>query len=40
LILLDVMLPKLDGFDVCRELRRSGIRTPIILLTARSQEAE
>jgi len=40
LILLDVMLPKLDGFDVCRELRRAGIRTPIILLTARSQEAE
>jgi DNA-binding response OmpR family regulator len=40
LILLDVMLPKMDGFDVCRELRRAGIRTPIILLTARSQEAE
>jgi DNA-binding response OmpR family regulator len=40
LILLDVMLPKKDGFDVCRELRRAGIRTPIILLTARSQEAE
>jgi DNA-binding response OmpR family regulator len=40
LILLDVMLPKLDGFDVCRELRCSGVRTPIILLTARSQEAE
>jgi DNA-binding response OmpR family regulator len=40
LILLDVMLPKIDGFDVCRELRRAGIRTPIILLTARSQEAE
>jgi DNA-binding response OmpR family regulator len=40
LILLDVMLPKLDGFDVCRELRRAGIETPIILLTARSQEAE
>ena len=40
LILLDVMLPKKDGFDVCRELRRAGVRTPIILLTARSQEAE
>ena len=26
LILLDIMLPKLDGFDVCRELRRSGVR--------------
>jgi DNA-binding response OmpR family regulator len=40
LILLDVMLPHMDGFDVCRGLRRSGITTPIILLTARSQEAE
>src|SRR5688500_9975003 len=39
-ILLDVMLPKKDGFEVCRELRRDGIRTPIILLTARTQEAE
>jgi len=40
LILLDVMLPRKDGFQVCRELRRGGIRTPIILLTARAQEAE
>jgi DNA-binding response OmpR family regulator len=40
LILLDVMLPKMDGFDVCLELRRAGVATPIILLTARSQEAE
>lgn len=40
LILLDVMLPKLDGFDVCSELRRAGVSTPIILLTARTQEAE
>ncbi len=40
LILLDVMLPKKDGFQVCRELRRSGVTTPIILLTARSLEAE
>jgi len=40
LILLDVMLPKKDGFQVCRELRRSGISTPIVLLTARAQEAE
>ena len=30
LILLDVMLPRKDGFEVCRELRRAGIRTPII----------
>ena len=40
LILLDVMLPKLDGYEVCRELRRRKIRTPIILLTAKVQEAE
>jgi DNA-binding response OmpR family regulator len=40
LILLDVMLPGKDGFEVCRELRRAGVRTPIILLTARTHEAE
>ena len=40
LILLDVMLPGKDGFDVCRELRRSGVRTPIIMMTAKSHEAE
>jgi len=40
LILLDVMLPGRDGFQVCRELRRGGVTTPIILLTARTQEAE
>jgi two-component system alkaline phosphatase synthesis response regulator PhoP len=40
LILLDVMLPGKDGFEVCRELRRAGLRTPILMLTARAQEAE
>ena len=40
LILLDVMLPKLDGIQVCRELRQRGIRTPIIMLTAKSQEGD
>jgi DNA-binding response OmpR family regulator len=40
LIVLDVMLPKKDGFEVCRELRKAGVRTPIILLTAKSHEAE
>ncbi len=40
LILLDVMLPKMDGFDVCSELRKAGVLAPIILLTARAQEAE
>jgi DNA-binding response OmpR family regulator len=39
-ILLDVMLPKMDGFDVCGELRRAGVRSPIIMLTARVQESE
>jgi two-component system alkaline phosphatase synthesis response regulator PhoP len=40
LLLLDVMLPGRDGFEVCRELRRAGIRTPILMLTARAHEAE
>jgi len=40
LILLDIMLPKKDGFAVCRDLRRGGVRTPIIMLTARALEAE
>lgn len=40
LILLDVMLPGKDGFEVCRDLRRAGLRTPILLLTAKTQEAE
>ena len=40
LILLDVMLPKKDGFEVCRELRRHGLKTPIIMLTAKAHEAE
>jgi len=40
LLLLDVMLPGVDGFDVCRQLRHSGSKVPIILLTAKVQEAE
>jgi DNA-binding response OmpR family regulator len=40
LILLDVMLPGRDGFDVCRDVRRAGVETPILLLTARTHEAE
>ena len=40
LILLDVMLPRKDGFTVCRELRGAGIHTPVIMLTARGQEAD
>jgi DNA-binding response OmpR family regulator len=40
LILLDVMLPGKDGFEVCRELRRGGLKIPIIMLTAKAHEAE
>ena len=40
LILLDVMLPGKDGFEVCRDLRRHGLQTPILMLTARAQETE
>ena len=37
LIVLDVMLPRMNGFDVCRELRQRGVTTPILMLTARGQ---
>jgi two-component system alkaline phosphatase synthesis response regulator PhoP len=37
LIILDVMLPRKNGFDVCRDLRRRGVDSPIIMLTARGQ---
>ena len=37
LVLLDVMLPRLGGFDVLRELRRRNVETPVIMLTARGQ---
>jgi two-component system, OmpR family, alkaline phosphatase synthesis response regulator PhoP len=37
LIILDVMLPSKNGFDVCRHLRKSGVNTPILMLTARSE---
>ena len=40
LVVLDVMLPGKDGFDVCRDLRRAGTRTPILMLTAKTHEAE
>lgn len=40
LLILDVMLPGKDGFEVCRELRRAGVVTPILMLTARTMEAE
>jgi DNA-binding response OmpR family regulator len=40
LIILDVMLPRQSGFDVCKQLRAAGNRAPIIMLTARSMEVE
>jgi two-component system, OmpR family, alkaline phosphatase synthesis response regulator PhoP len=36
-IILDVMLPRKNGFDVCRDLRQRGVNTPILMLTARGQ---
>jgi len=40
LIILDVMLPGMSGLDVCRELRRTGVEVPIIMLTARGEEMD
>ena len=40
IILLDVMLPKMIGFDVCRTLRDEGNNVPVIILTAREEEAD
>ena len=40
LILLDVMLPKMIGFDVCRALRQEGNNVPVIILTAREEETD
>ena len=40
IILLDVMLPKMIGFDVCRTLREEGKNVPVIILTAREEEAD
>ncbi len=40
LILLDVMLPKMNGFDVCRALRQEGNSVPVIILTAREEETD
>ena len=38
MIVLDVMLPGMDGMDVCRQVRKEGIQTPILMLTAKSDE--
>jgi len=40
LIVLDIMLPKMNGYEVCRRLREAGIDAPIIMLTAKSEESD
>ncbi|PLX12084.1 MAG: DNA-binding response regulator [Marinilabiliales bacterium] len=40
LVLLDVMLPNMSGFDICKNARKNGISTPIILLTAKGEEID
>jgi DNA-binding response OmpR family regulator len=40
LILLDVMLPKISGFDICRKIRKDGNKTPVILITAKGEEID
>lgn len=40
LVLLDVMLPNISGFDICKKAREKGIQTPIILLTAKGEEID
>lgn len=40
LVVLDVMLPKVSGFDVCKKARASGVKTPIIMLTAKGEEID
>ena len=40
LIILDLMLPRLSGYEVCRRMRGEGVTTPIIMLTARGEEAD
>jgi two-component system alkaline phosphatase synthesis response regulator PhoP len=40
LIILDIMLPGMNGFDICKKLRNQGVRTPVIMLTAKGQEID
>ncbi len=40
LILLDIMLPRVNGYEVCRVLRKEGMEVPILMLTAKGQEED
>lgn len=40
LLILDIMLPKMSGFEICRELRAKGLSVPILMLTARGEETD
>ncbi len=40
LVLLDIMMPKLDGLEVCKRIRQAGFMIPILMLTAKSQEID
>lgn len=37
LIILDLMLPKIDGMEICRKIRKAGVKTPVLILTAKGQ---
>lgn len=40
LVLLDIMLPEKNGYDICKELREEGNNTPIIMITAKTEEVD
>ena len=40
LIILDIMLPLMDGFEVCKKIRKEGITSPVMMLTVKDEEAE
>jgi len=40
LVILDLMLPKLSGYEICRKMRSDGVQTPILMLTARGDEGD
>jgi len=40
LVLLDIMIPKVNGYEICRAIRESGVATPIIMLTAKGEEED